>query len=46
MPATFSNSPRVARLTNCRNILLSMTANFLRRNYAIACRSQMRKGRW
>jgi hypothetical protein len=46
MPGTLSNSLRVARLTNCRSILLSMTI-VLRQNYAIACRSQMRKSdRW
>src|SRR5215813_10887739 len=39
----FSNNLRVAKLTKCRSILLWMTANFLRRNYATACRSQMRK---
>jgi len=42
-----SNSLRVARLTNCRSILLATTANVLRRNWPIACRSPMRKGdRW
>jgi hypothetical protein len=44
MLATLSNSLGVARLTNCRSILLSMTANFLRRNCSIICRSPMRKG--
>jgi hypothetical protein len=39
-----SNSLRVARLTNCRSILLSMTTNVLRRNCALACRSPMRIG--
>jgi hypothetical protein len=38
------NSLRVARLTNCRSILLSTTANVLRRNCVIACRSLMRIG--
>ena len=42
-----SNSLRVARLTNCRSILLSTTAIVPSRNRATACRSQMRKGdRW
>jgi len=42
-----SNSLRVARLTNCRSILLQMTANFLSRNCSTTCRSQMRKAdRW
>src|SRR5215469_16542442 len=42
-----SNSLRVAQLTKCRSILLSTTTIFLRRNFAIACRSPMRKGdRW
>src|SRR5215472_12016459 len=39
-----SHSPRVARLTNCRSILLSTTANFLRRNCAIVGLSPMRIG--
>ena len=47
LPEPLSNSPRVARLTNCRSILLQMTANFLSRNCSTACRSQMRKAdRW
>ena len=41
MPVTLSNSLRVARLTNCRSILLSTTTNVLRRNCATACRSPM-----
>jgi len=41
---TFNNNLHVARLTNCRSILLSTTANFQRRNWAIACRSPMRIG--
>jgi hypothetical protein len=44
MPATLSNSWRVARLTNCRNILPSTTTIVLRRNCSIVCRSPMRKG--
>jgi hypothetical protein len=38
------NNLRVAWLTNCRSILLQMTANFLRRNFAIAYPSPMRIG--
>jgi hypothetical protein len=42
MPATLSNCLRAARLTNYRSILLETTANFLRRNSAIAGPSRMR----
>src|SRR6516164_9118053 len=43
-PATLiSNSLRVARLTNCRSILLSTTANVLRRNCSITCRARCGK---
>ena len=41
MPATLSSSRHVARLTNCRSILPSTTANVPCRNCAIAYRSPM-----
>jgi hypothetical protein len=40
--AIYSNSLRVARLTNYPSILPSTTANVLRRSCATACRSPMR----
>ena len=44
MPATLSNSLRVATLTKYPSILLSTTAIVPRRNCAIACQSPMQKG--
>ena len=47
MPATLSNSLRVAKLTNCQSILPETTSIGQRRNWPIACRSRMRKAdRW
>ena len=43
LPA-LSNNLCVARLTNCRSILLSTIANFLSRNCWKACRSPLRIG--
>jgi hypothetical protein len=47
LPATLSNSLRVAKLTNCQSILPETTSIGQRRNWPIACRSRMRKAdRW